>query len=63
MLWFVHKLQELNKFMYTDDWMRMLKFNQRLDQAKRYVECCAKVYQHQIDNGPLSRSALNVFGS
>ena len=48
------KLQELNKFMYKDDRMWMLKFNERMDQAKRYVEFCAKVYQHQIDSGRYS---------
>ena len=37
--------------MYKDDRMWMLKFNERMDQAKRYVEFCAKIYQHQIDNG------------
>ena len=44
------KLQELNKFMYTDKRMWMLKFQERMEQAKRYVEFCAKVYQYQIDN-------------
>ena len=45
------KLQELNKFMYKDDRTWLLKFQERMDQAKRYVEFCARVYQHQIDNG------------
>ena len=44
------KLQELNKFMYKDNRMWMLKFQARMEQAKRYVEFCAKVYQYQIDN-------------
>ena len=44
------KLQELNKFMYKDDHMWMLKFQERMEHAKRYVEFCAKVYQYQIDN-------------
>jgi hypothetical protein len=44
------KLQELNKFMYKDNRMWMLKFQERIEQAKRYVEFCAKVYQYQIDN-------------
>ena len=36
------KLQELNKLMYNDD---------KMEQAKHYVEICAKVYNFQIDNG------------
>jgi hypothetical protein len=31
------KLQELNKFMYKDNRMWMLKFQERMEQAKRYV--------------------------
>ena len=45
------RLQELNKFMYKDDRMWMFKFQERMEQAKRYVEFCAKVYKFQIDNG------------
>ena len=37
--------------MYKDDRMWMLKFQERMEQAKRYVEFCAKVYKFQIDNG------------
>ena len=44
------KLQELNKFMYKDNQMWMFKFQERMEQAKRNVEFCAKVYQYQIDN-------------
>ncbi len=45
------RLQELNKFMYKDDKLWMLKIQERMEQAKRYVEFCAKVYKFQIDNG------------
>ena len=37
--------------MYKDDRLWMLKFQERMEQAKRYVEFCAKVYKFQIDNG------------
>ena len=36
--------------MYKDNRMWMLKFQERMEQVKRYVEFCAKVYQYQIDN-------------
>ena len=45
------RLQELNKFVYKDDQLWMLKFQEQMEQAKRYVEFCAKVYKFQIDNG------------
>ena len=45
------KLQELNKFMYGDNQMWMLKFNEKMEQAKRFVEFCAKIYNFQNDNG------------
>ena len=45
------KLQALKQIMYRDNKMWMLKFNERMEQAKRYVEFCAKIYQFQIDSG------------
>ena len=44
-------LQQINQFMDKDSQMWMLKFQERMEQAKRYVEFCAKVYKFQIDNG------------
>ena len=41
----------MNKFVYKDDRLWMLKFQERVEQAKRYVEFCAKVYKFQIHNG------------
>ena len=34
-----------------NDQLGMLKFQERMEQAKRYVEFCAKVYKFQIDSG------------
>ena len=31
--------------------MWMLKFSERMEQAKRYVEFCTEIYRLQIDNG------------
>lgn len=40
----------LSKFMYKDNRMWVVKSQERMEQAKRYVEFCGKVYQYQIDN-------------
>ena len=37
--------------MYKDDKLWMLKFQERMEEAKRYVEFCATVYKFQIDSG------------
>ena len=37
--------------MYRNDELWMLKFEELLDQAKRYVEFCAKIYEYQRKNG------------
>ena len=37
--------------MYKVNRIWMLKFQERMEQAKRHVEFCAKVYQFQINNG------------
>ena len=39
------KLQGFNKFVYKDHQMWMLKFQERMEQSKRYVELSTKVYQ------------------
>ena len=36
--------------MYKDDRLWVLKFQERMEQAKRYVKFCAKVYKFRIDN-------------
>ena len=45
------RLQELNKYMYRDDRLWLLKVQERMSQAKRYVEFCAKIYNYQVENG------------
>ena len=45
------RLQELNKFMYSDNKLWMEKFQERMQQAKRYVNFCLKIYEHQISQG------------
>ena len=37
--------------MYRDDKMWLLNFQERMEQAKRYVKFCTEIYQHQIENG------------
>ena len=44
---FFSRLQELNKHMYKNDAMWMAKFNENMEQAKRYVRFCIKIYNHQ----------------
>ena len=45
------RLQELNKHMYKNNEQWMAKFAEGMEQAKRYVRCCVKIYNHQIANG------------
>ena len=44
------RLQELDKHMYKDNAVWMAKFHEHVDQAKRYVRFCIKVYNHQLEN-------------
>ena len=44
---FFSRLQELNKHMYKDNEAWMAKFNENIEQAKRYVRFCIKIYEHQ----------------
>ena len=48
---FFSRLQELNKYMYRNDPMWMAKFSEGIENAKRYVRFCVKLYRHQIENG------------
>ena len=48
---FFSKLQELNKYMYRDDKEWMAKFQLNVEQAKRYVRFCTKIYEYQRENG------------
>ena len=45
------RLQELNKHMYRNDEAWMRKFEENIEQAKRYVRFCIKIYNHQRANG------------
>jgi hypothetical protein len=45
------RLQELNKYMYRNDQQWMAKYEELLQQAKRYVRFCASVYEYQRANG------------
>ena len=38
------RLQELNKHMYRNDAVWMAKFQEGIEQAKRYVRFCANIY-------------------
>ena len=40
---FFSRLHELNKHMYRNDEMLMAKFQEGIEQAKRYVRFCAKI--------------------
>ena len=44
---FFSRLQELNKHMYQDNATWMAKSEENLEQAKRYVRFCVKIYNHQ----------------
>ena len=44
------RLQELSKHMYRDNAVRIAKFHEHVDQAKRYVWLCVKVYNQQLGN-------------
>ena len=44
------RLQDLNKHMYRDNAVRMAKFHEHVDQAKRYVRFCVNVANHQLEN-------------
>ena len=48
---FFSRLQELNKHMYRNDAAWMAKFQEGIEQAKRYVRSCAKIYKHQREAG------------
>ena len=48
---FFSRLQELNKHMYRNDEIWMAKFQENIEQAKRYVRFCAKIYEHQREAG------------
>ena len=45
------RLQELNKFMYSNDREWMQRFEKLLGRAERYVRFCAAIYEHQRANG------------
>ena len=45
------RLQELNKFMYRDSEVWMAKFQDRMQQAKRYVKFCTTIYEYQRSKG------------
>ena len=45
------RLQELNKFMYKDSAVWMAKFQERMQQAKRYVKVCVDIYLYQREQG------------
>ena len=44
------RLQELNKHVYRDNAVWMAANHEHVDQAKRYVRFCVKVYNHQLEN-------------
>ena len=48
---FFSRLQELNKYMYRNDELWMAKFSEGIEQAKRYVRFCVKLYNHQREHG------------
>ena len=45
------RLQEFNKHMYKDGRERMAKFQDRMQQAKRYVKFCVDIYNRQRSQG------------
>ena len=45
------RLQELNTYMYNDSRQWMLKFQEKMAEAKRYLKFCADIYQYQRENG------------
>ena len=45
------RLQELNKHMYKDSREWMAKFQERMQQAKRYVKFCVDIYNYQRSQG------------
>ena len=48
---FFSRLQEFNKHMYKDNAAWMAKFEANMEQAKRYVRFCIKIYNYQRENG------------
>ena len=48
---FLSRLQELNKHMYRSYAVWMAKCQEGIEQAKRYVRCCANIYKHQGEAG------------
>jgi hypothetical protein len=48
---FFSRLQELSKHMYRNDAAWMAKFQEGIEQAKRYFRFCAKIYKHQREAG------------
>ena len=45
------RLQELNKLMYKNDREWMQRFEELLEQSKRYVRFCTAIYEHHRANG------------
>ena len=45
------RLRELNKHMYKDSREWMAKFQDRMQQAKRYGKFCVDIYNHQRSQG------------
>ena len=45
------RLQELNKYMYRNSEVWLEKFQMAMEQAKRYVRCCTRIYEHQRKHG------------
>ena len=48
---FLSRLQELNKHMYRNDAAWMATNQEGIEQARRDVRCCAKIYNHQREAG------------
>ena len=48
---FFSRLQELNKHMYRNDAAWMARFEENIEQVKRYVRFDIKIYNHQRESG------------
>ena len=58
---FFSRLQELNKHMYRNNAEWMAKFDEGMEQAKRYVRFCVQIYNHQREQG--GSSSTSTLGS
>ena len=52
---FVSRLRELNKHIDRNNGAWMANIQEGIEQARRYVRCCAHIYKHQREAGRYSR--------